>query len=76
MPDLTPSQLRAALARLGLSQAGAAARWGYSTDALELYLAGKRRIPRRVAVLVALDLGELEPRHRELERAAAGGGQD
>lgn len=41
---MTPADLRAALATLGLSQARAARLLGVSVDAVELWLAGKRLV--------------------------------
>ena len=49
---MTATQLRAALKRLGLSQVAAAARLGVAPRTMRYWVAGERRIPEPVAILL------------------------
>ena len=49
---MTPAELRAALSRLGLSQAEAARRMGMTPEAVAHWLSGRRAIPKYVEALV------------------------
>lgn len=59
---MTPAELSAILARLGLTQAGAASVLGVSPRAMRMWIAGDRAIPRPVGKLLRLiDAGALTP---------------
>ncbi len=49
---MTATQLRAALKRLGLSQVAAAARLGVAPRTMRYWVAGERRIPEPVSILL------------------------
>lgn len=49
---MTPEQLRAALERLGLTQAEAARRLGVTLRSVQHWVSGSRKIGRPVAMLV------------------------
>lgn len=51
---MTATQLRAALKRLGLSQVAAAVRMGVAPRTMRYWVAGERRIPEPVAILVRI----------------------
>jgi transcriptional regulator with XRE-family HTH domain len=51
---MTPPQLRAALKRLQISQMEASRRLGVNPSTIRRWLAGSRRIPEPVAILVLL----------------------
>jgi len=49
---MTATQLRAALKRLGLNQVATAARLGVAPRTMRYWVAGERRIPEPVAILL------------------------
>ena len=49
---MTAKQLRAALKHLDLTQVGAAARLGVAPRTMRYWVAGERRIPEPVAILL------------------------
>ena len=49
---MTPKQLRGALKRLELSQVAAAARLGVAARTMRYWVAGERRIPEPVSILL------------------------
>ena len=49
---MTATQLRVALKRLGLNQVAAAARLGVAPRTMRYWVAGERRIPEPVAILL------------------------
>jgi plasmid maintenance system antidote protein VapI len=49
---MTAKQLRTALKRLGLTQVGAAAQLGVAPRTMRYWVAGERRIPEPVAILL------------------------
>ncbi len=51
---ITARQLRSTLKRLGLSQVAAAARLGVAPRTMRYWVAGERRIPEAVALLLRL----------------------
>ena len=55
---MTARQLRTALKRLGLSQVAAAARLGVAPRTMRYWVAGERRIPEPVAILLRTWLKE------------------
>ena len=55
---MTPTQLRQALKRLGSTQQAFADRLGVHVQTVKKWLAGDRRIPEPVAILVRLWLRE------------------
>jgi DNA-binding transcriptional regulator YiaG len=60
---MTPADLRAALARLGLTQAGAAHLLGVDARTMRRWLAGTREMPEPARrLLVMLDLPEVRQR--------------
>jgi hypothetical protein len=58
---VTPADLRAALTRLGLTQTGAARRWGLPLRTLQHWCSGTRAIPPLLPHLLALEEGEADP---------------
>lgn len=49
---MTAKQLRTTLKRLGLTQVGAAAQLGVAPRTMRYWVAGERRIPEPVAILL------------------------
>ncbi len=59
---LTPKQLRAALRRLGLNQVAAAKQLGVDPRTVRRWLAGDRKIPEPVTILLGLWLKPRRPK--------------
>jgi len=55
---MTSKQLRTALKHLGLTQVGAAAKLGIAPRTMRYWVAGERRIPEPVAILLRTWLKE------------------
>lgn len=55
---MTPKQLRQAIGRLGLTQQAMADRLGVHVQTVKKWLAGDRRIPEPVVLLIAVWLRE------------------
>ena len=55
---MTAKQLRTALKQLGLTQVGAAAKLGVAPRTMRYWVAGERRIPEPVAILLRTWLRE------------------
>ncbi len=75
---MTPTELRAALAALSLTQAGAARRWGVDPRTMRYWCVGDRAIPGWVPVMIELEAGRRPRRCDELkerESAPAGSGR-
>ena len=59
---LTPKQLRVALRRLGLNQVAAAKQLGVDPRTVRRWLAGDRKIPAPIALLLGLWLKARRPK--------------